>query len=237
MLLNWTMPRHRAPTALETLIDTTLSTICTHISAPFRATALEYWFLDPQGQFGTLFLALLLGTLIWFAALEHSSTRAKKRCADRPILLHEQPNDKKGDEMQDDEMQDDEMQGVSYPRLPTPETPVMAKLAPPGHRPVNADLGSAARSFKVVNPLAHGVALHTPIVSRRQERNLSAPVSLRGNGMLNEKGTPRRKWAAMGQMPLAPGFGGEKKEEEVVAWWLRDEGSSGGRVERMEDLA
>jgi hypothetical protein len=149
MLFYWTMPRHREPIFLETVIDNTLQRINVALTGPIRNTALEYWLLDPRGQAETIFMTLLFSTLAWFIILEHSA-RAKNRVkATKSAGLDAAPTLAE----QSPAPETNVRQPINNaPRNPGSETPVMKKLAPAGHRPTNAHLGVSP--FHVRNPLA-----------------------------------------------------------------------------------
>ena len=150
---------HEPPTRLERFVQDTIDSSKGIFAYIFRGSCLEYWVLDPNGQAYTLFLAILLGASVWLFILNQN---LKATVASKPE--QNWPESKVADAMNidDEEYQGDEHQ-PSTPRASTfsgEETPIMRKLAPHDHLPVNAHIEGSP--FRVKQPLGPRVRQFVP---------------------------------------------------------------------------
>jgi len=202
------------PTCLERFVQDTIDSSKGFFAYLFRGSCLEYWMLDPNGQAYTLFLMTLLGVSTWLLILNQNSRTAvaSKPEQNWPESEVAEEMDIDGDEYHGDEHQPSNPRPLSYPRE---EPPIMRRLAPPSHRPVNAHIEGSP--FRVKQPLGprvgQSVSDHpvpsplNPRVSKAfstrplQRNNFSdlardAPMakqSLHDLNMLNVDGT-RKEW-------------------------------------------
>ncbi|KAF1844908.1 uncharacterized protein K460DRAFT_405186 [Cucurbitaria berberidis CBS 394.84] len=248
-LIPWLMPRYRQPVWLDVIINNFLNSVTGYLTRLLRDTPLEYWLLDSQGQFGTLFVSVILVALIWLISLEYSaqaenpvassvSTEATHDNVHGPGEIQEQPAP------------------VTLPsddiaRTPSPvRASIMRSFARPDHRPTNAHLeispfrtarplGDPDRTGRITTPgyqTPFGKPTHSQDFSSLAEK---APVSyktLKENGMLHPDGTPTKKWTVSRRMTDSRGIRGEDSRKEVVAWWVNDSGRRGGRARLRQDL-
>ncbi|KAI4621539.1 hypothetical protein J4E80_003909 [Alternaria sp. BMP 0032] len=147
------------PTRLERFVQVTIDSAKGFFAYLFRGSCLEYWVLDPNGQAYTLFLATLLGASIWLFILNQKSeaTAASKSEQNWPESEVAEAMDIDGEGYQGDEHQ------PSTPRVPTcsgKDTPIMRKLAPHDHRPVNAHIEGSP--FRVKQPLGPRIRQFLP---------------------------------------------------------------------------
>lgn len=133
------MPRYREFYWIETVVHNALEQLVAIISRPIRSTPFEYWLLERDGQIGTFFFSLILGSFIWLICLDYAVRRSSRLVA-LAASAH-------GAEAQIDAVASEMVHTPASAQhdnaVPTPstgDTPFMKKLAPPGHRPTNARL-------------------------------------------------------------------------------------------------
>ena len=230
------------PTRLERFVQDTIDSSKGFFAYLFHGSCLEYWMLDPNGQAYNLFLMTLLGVSTWLLILNHSSKTilASKPDQNWPESGVAEEMDIDGEEYHGHEHQPSTPRPSSYPRE---ETPIMRKLAPPGHQPVNAHIEGSP--FRVKQPLGPRVGQFVwsdhpvpsslnPRVSKAfstrplQRNNFSdlardAPMakqSLHDLNMLNVDGT-RKEW---------------ETEKPVVAHWSNKGMQRYGRASLRREL-
>ena len=80
-LLTATMSRHRESIWIETVIADAFDKLGLIVSRLIRNTSFEYWLLDREGQIGTFFFTLVVGSLIWLIFLEYSLRESSRVAA------------------------------------------------------------------------------------------------------------------------------------------------------------
>ncbi|KAL7777227.1 hypothetical protein CFE70_007650 [Pyrenophora teres f. teres 0-1] len=129
----WTPPLHREATPLELYIGNTLNELAGFFYNVFHGTTFEYWLLDPKGQQNFIVITSALFLILWLVYIQYSirsmlaPSNASRTSSFSPM---------KGPET----------------LLYKPLLPTMRQLAPPGHRPTNANLNippSTSRSPSV----------------------------------------------------------------------------------------
>ncbi|KAI4946619.1 hypothetical protein J4E91_007308 [Alternaria rosae] len=141
------------PTAVERFVQDTMDSFKGFFAHLFHGTFLEYWLLDPNGQAYTLFLSMMLGVSMWLLILNQNS---KSVVSSKPKQNWRESEATDAMDIDGEEYHGNEHQpstpGPSY--FPREETPIMRKLAPPGHRPVNAHIeGSPFRTLRYLSNL------------------------------------------------------------------------------------
>jgi hypothetical protein len=206
-MLYWTLPHYREPLWIELIIDDMLRKIAAFVKSLVRGTRSEYWLLEREGQAAATFFTLMLCSLVWLIALEYSTHRSKRIAPMPPSAADVEPADS-----------------------PAHETPIMKKLAPPGHRPTNAKLNISpfhlARgfaeapftSFQKANNRPDLVAAGSadrefrtghdelPITLPLQGRNFE---TLQKQGLLDKNEPPMKQYAARKRLV---GLTGEKRK-------------------------
>ncbi|CAE7195791.1 hypothetical protein P3342_009961 [Pyrenophora teres f. teres] len=128
----WTPPLHREATPLELYIGNTLNELAGFFYNVFHGTTFEYWLLDPKGQQNFIVITSALFLILWLVYIQYSirsmlaPSNASRTSSFSPM---------KGPET----------------LLYKPLLPTMRQLAPPGHRPTNANLNIPP--FYVAQPL------------------------------------------------------------------------------------
>lgn len=209
------MSRHRESIWIETVIADAFDKLGLIVSRLIRNTSFEYWLLDREGQIGTFFFTLVVGSLIWLIFLEYSLRESSRVAA---LEASAREAEAKVDTEDDIWSPDDKTSSPSS----TGDTPVMKKLAPRGHQPTNAQLNMSpfhlTRNLADPAPLAYPTLPdwtetpedyefcadedEAPPSSQPQGRNFSrlateAPTSfesLRERGMVDRDGTPTKKY-------------------------------------------
>ncbi|KAH9882994.1 hypothetical protein J1614_000360 [Plenodomus biglobosus] len=125
--LYWVMPVHREPLCIKIVFNNFLTWLAELFSAPFRGTVLEWWLLQPDGQAFTQLSIAILAICIWYLGLNSSLWRTK---ADNIDVADDDDSDTTGS---------------------MDDAPIMRRLAPPGHQPINAQLGGSG--FRLRNSL------------------------------------------------------------------------------------
>jgi hypothetical protein len=141
------LPVYREPSAPELFIHNKASWFNEHFSQAFHKTALEYWLLHPHGQTYTLSMTTIIGALIWLLSLRTSVDKSVQAedldGAEGEVIVRDHEENTHGSTPLDSDNQTSSLK----------DTPTMRKLAPPGHRPTNAQLGGP--SARVTQPLSH----------------------------------------------------------------------------------
>jgi len=220
----WALPVRREATALELYIFSTINWLVGLFDGVFRDTPFEYWLLDPRGQLNTMLMTAALGILTWLLYAQYSIRHLKISSALLPIPVQDNISssgntipDPTNAPRQSSSPPEHHVFRRSESPSPEPILPTMRQLAPPGHRPTNAQLNLSP--FRVVQPLGARTGRPTtpgyqtpfssktatanafstrPLVSMQNNNNFSvlandAPVSyqrLQGNGMSKVNDTP-----------------------------------------------
>jgi hypothetical protein len=166
------MPLHSDFYWIETAVNDVMGYMGAIISCRFRDTLFEYWLLEREGQNRTFFFVLLLGSLIWFTLLDCSIRRRSKLVAlEAASRVVEADADLTAIEtvQASAPSQNDDIAATPA----TGETPLMMKLAPPGHRPINAHLNMSP--FHLARNLSKPPVLSAsnPFLVHPQGRNSS----------------------------------------------------------------
>ncbi|KAF1918250.1 hypothetical protein BDU57DRAFT_494945 [Ampelomyces quisqualis] len=164
MLLNWQGSRYRAPKFLELFIDNALKTMSNVVSDRIRNTRLEYWLLDPEGQVFTFFFTIMLAALIWLVVLENASSHHIEAAAARTAS--------------------NEYDGALEELSDADFSSMISRLAPPGHRPVNAHLDVSP--YRVVNHFAALTSFSTPAMPLQRP---ATPSELSAQPKSDEEGS------------------------------------------------
>ncbi|KAI8943665.1 hypothetical protein NX059_001649 [Plenodomus lindquistii] len=115
------MPVYRDPIWIEILFDNFLTWLTELFSALFRGTVFEWWLLDPQGQAYTHLFTIILAIAIWYFALDGTLWHTLRTLRVKPA------------DVDTVDQAADNLDSMG-------KTPIMRKLAPPGHQPTNANL-------------------------------------------------------------------------------------------------
>jgi hypothetical protein len=155
MSLHWQLPATFQSAGTHTIIGDALQWLGTVVSEPLRDTSFEYWFLSHEGRAPTVIVLLMGLSLTWTMVLRFSSCHniAPPNHAVPALLLDEEDAGVK--ELQalmtaltvasDDasalfiSSSQSEVEGAT-PKRSGKFVFLMKKLAPTGHRPVNANL-------------------------------------------------------------------------------------------------
>jgi len=233
---------HRPPTRPERFVQDIIDSSKDFFAYLFRGSCLEYWLLDPNGQAYTLFLMMLLGVSTWLLILNHNSKTfvALKPEQDWPESQVAEEMDIDGEEYQGDEHQPSTPRPSSYPRE---VTPIMRKLAPPGHHPVNAHIEGSP--FRVKQPLGPRIG---QFVS--SDHPAPSPLNPRVSKAFSTRHLPRNNFSDLARdAPMAKqslhdlnklNVDGTRKEWEmekpVVAHWSNEGMQRYGRASLRREL-
>lgn len=216
---------------LELYIDDMLTSLNNLLSNLSRDTPFEYWLLNPTGQINTVLMTAALGILIWLLYIEYSIRNLMLTAASNAPAVFPEEEDIFDDDGSIVERPSSPPCASSSPpperhitfkrsETPSPEPllPTMRQLAPPGHRPTNAQLNITPfrvaqplgpRTGRVTNPgyqtpfkhksgkptLARAFPTRAPILNDNSPFGLAKDAldscpTLQGNGMLKADGTP-----------------------------------------------
>ncbi|KAI4649619.1 hypothetical protein J4E93_003939 [Alternaria ventricosa] len=231
------------PTRLERFVQDTIDSSKGFFAYLFRGSCLEYWVLDPNGQAYTLFLATLLCASIWLFILNQNSeaTAASKSEQNWPESEVADAMDIDGEGYQGDEHQ------PSTPRASTfsgEETPIMRKLAPHDHRPVNAHIEGSP--FRVKQPLGPRVRQSVPSAHQspsplnpRLSKAFSTRPLQRDNFSNLDKDTPIANKTLQETSRVDSGdiLEGWKPQSPVVAHWSNEGGQRYDRATLRREVA
>jgi len=234
---------HEPPTRLERFVQDAIDSSKGFFAHLFRGSCLEYWVLDPNGQAYTLFLATLLGASIWLFILNQNSeaTAASKSEQNWSESEAAEAMDIDGEGYQGDEHE------PSTPRASTysgDKTPIMRKLAPPHHRPVNAHLDGSP--FRVKQPLGTRVGQfvssdhHSPSpLNPRLSKAFSTRPSQRDNFSNLNKDTPvaNKTLQETSRSDVGDIFEECKTQSPVVAHWSNEGGQRYDRATLRREVA
>jgi hypothetical protein len=160
-----------------------------------KDTPLSYWLLEPDGQDATVFLTVILCCLIWYIFLDLSYRRSPTRASS-------------------------ESDSPSTPML----VKIMKNLAPPGHRPTNAQLDispfhikkSFATSTDLSNPYPTLPISDIPVDGH--------PSTLMAHDLAEKEFTPAPKDLALTLPPQGRNFAGLAKNAPFSYGTLRQLG-------------
>ncbi|KAI4666187.1 uncharacterized protein J4E88_010482 [Alternaria novae-zelandiae] len=231
------------PTRLERFVQDTIDSSKGFFVYLFRGSCLEYWVLDPNGQAYTLFLMTLLGVSTWLFILNQNSegTAASKSEQNWPESEVAEAMDIDGEGCQGDEHQ------PSTPRVSTwsgEETPIMRKLAPHDHRPVNAHIEGSP--FRVKQPLGPRIRQSVPSAHQsssplnpRLSKAFSTRPSQRDNVPNFEKDPPVANKTLQDSRRSDVGdiFEECKTQSPVVAHWSNEGGQRYDRATLRREVA
>ncbi|KAI2485041.1 hypothetical protein Ptr902_03981 [Pyrenophora tritici-repentis] len=133
----WTPPRYHEASPLEVYVGTTLNELADRFYDVFHGTLFEYWFLDPKGQHNLIVIASMLFIVLWFVCIQYS---IRSTLASSNVSRPSSPRAPFSPPMERPE---------THPYQPL--LPTMRQLAPPGHRPTNAQLN--VPPFHVAPPM------------------------------------------------------------------------------------
>ena len=231
------------PNRLERVVQDTIDSSKGFFAYLFRGSCLEYWVLDPNGQAYTLFLATLLGASIWLFILNQNSeaTAASKSEQSWPESEVADAMDIDGEGYQGDEHQ------PSTPRASTysgEETPIMRKLAPHDHRPVNAHIEGSP--FRVKQPLGPRIRQFAPSTDQspsplnpRLSKAFSTRPLQRDNVSNFDKDPPvaNKTLQETSRSDASDIFEGRKTQSPVVAHWSNAGGQRYDRATLRREVA
>lgn len=209
------MPRHRESIWIETVIADAFDKLGLIASRLIHNTPFEYWLLNREGQIGTFFLTLIVGSLIWLIFLDYSLRKSSKAAAIEASAREAEAKVNTEDDIWP-------LYDRTFSPSSTGDTPIMKRLAPRGHEPTNAQVNISP--FHLSRNLADPPTLAYPTLpgwnetpedydfcadddgappfSQPQGRNFArlateAPTSfesLRERGMVNRDGTSTKKY-------------------------------------------
>jgi hypothetical protein len=143
MLFNRTMPFDLTslddcdPLQIWLSVENTAKQVSAYISGCIRCTPLEYWFLKRQGQACTFFITMMLCALVWLAVIHFTSDHSPRRAELAPVQETKEELDPK-DINEDRTLISVKEEGEST--TVAGNTAFIRMLAPPDHRPTNAQL-------------------------------------------------------------------------------------------------
>jgi hypothetical protein len=196
-------PVRRGPSALHIFVDHIMNWIYECISYPFRNTRFEYWLLVPVGQVGTIYMTAILVGFIWLIFVHYSVESLKPIAAAEKARARAQA-EAEANHTTYDQVVDSPPQSSSPSPIrmfsddsphppssategsPEEETPIMRRLAPESHRPMNAQLEGSP--FRVAQPFGSranrpGTLGFTPLSQR-------VPVQSHALSKLSRTGHP-----------------------------------------------
>jgi hypothetical protein len=156
---------------------------------------LSYWLLEPDGQEATVFLTVILCCLIWYIFLDLSYRRSPAR---------------------------------ALPESDSPSTPmtvkIMKNLAPPGHRPTNAQLDISPFQIKKSFATSTDLSNPYPMLAISDIPVDGHPSTLRAHDLAEKEFTPAPKDLAPTLPPQGRNFAGLAKNTLFSYETLRQRG-------------
>ncbi|KAI4643438.1 uncharacterized protein J4E78_009907 [Alternaria triticimaculans] len=233
---------HEPPTRLERFVQDTIDSFKGSFAFLFRGSCLEYWMLDPNGQAYTLFLVTLLGVSTWLLILNRNSKTGVASKSEQNWSESEMAGemDIDGEEYHSDEHRPFTPRPSSYPRE---ETPIMRKLAPPHHRPVNAHIeGSPFRVKQSLGPrirqfLPSAHQAPSPINPRLSKAFSTRPQRDSFSNLDNDTPVANKTLQETSRVDAGDIFEGRKTQSPVVAHWSNEGGQRYDRATLRREVA
>jgi hypothetical protein len=144
MLFNRTMPFDLTslddcdPLQIWRSVEDTAKQVSAYISGCIRCTPLEYWLLKRQGQACTFFITMMLCALVWLAVIHFTSDHSPRHAESAPVQETKEELEPKDINREDRTPISAKEEGEST--TGTGNTAFIRMLAPPDHRPTNAQL-------------------------------------------------------------------------------------------------
>jgi hypothetical protein len=235
MLLNHTMLFNRTmPFDLTSLddcdllqiwrsVEDTAKQVSAYISGCIRCTSFEYWLLKRQGQASTFFITMMLCALIWLVVNHFTSHRSPRRAEPAPFVQENKEELDPKDINEDRTPISAEEEGKST--TGAGDTAFIRMLAPPDHRPTNAQLNippfrTAQGSFKrtsgpapdPIPPFARlAIASPPPLTTKGDLESGAASAKIKGESM---PGSTKRNLSKLEQ--IAPTSYEMMQEQDLV---------------------
>jgi hypothetical protein len=160
-----------------------------------KDTPLSYWLLEPDGQDATVFLTVIFCCLIWYIFLDLSYRRYPARASSES----------------------------DSPSTPMP-VKIMKNLAPPGHRPINAQLEISPFHIKKSFAISTDLSNPYPTLPISDIPVDGHPSTLMAHDLAEKKFTPAPKDLTLTLPPQGRNFAGLAKNTPFSYETLRQRG-------------